>query len=80
MYTPEGRASIRLARNLVDHQAHIDDRDERRDVIHELGVELLRFRGRYELFGGASIAYNQHRNLDDDAVNLNARFGTSIAW
>jgi hypothetical protein len=44
------------------------------DVIHTLGVEGLFFRGRYDIWAGATAGYEFNRDFRRDAFNLNLFF------
>jgi hypothetical protein len=45
------------------------------DVLHTLGVEALFFRGRYDVWAGATAVYEFNRDFRRDAFNLNLSVG-----
>lgn len=77
-YHPRGRWTVTLARELRRDRA--DYPPERfggggPDVQNALGVEMLRFGGRFDLSLGLRGVYEMNRDFDGDAFNLNATAG-----
>ncbi len=50
------------------------------DVMHTLSFEQLRFRGRADLFGRATLTANLNRYFQSDVFNLGVQLGTSVRF
>jgi hypothetical protein len=78
-YHPAGRMSAAWRRELRQERGgfwwdhHPEGiAPEALDVIHAVGAEALVFRGRWEVAGGLTAAYNLNRDYRSDVFNLQA--------
>ena len=78
-YHPGGRWTVGWSRLLIREiggaSVAAKPQDPRGlDVQHTLGVEAVAFRGRYDIWAGATAVYEFNRNFRGDAFNLNLFF------
>ena len=78
-YHPGGRWTVAWSRLLRgdtgDTVATMPQNPRGLDVMHTLGVEGVFFRGRYDLWAGATAVYELNRDFRRDAFNLNLIMG-----
>jgi hypothetical protein len=73
-YTRRGRTSLTFTRTLRDYgtpYSTVPGTEARTEVTQALGVEALRFMGRFDVTAGVTGAYQLDRMAGGDAFNLN---------
>ena len=81
-YSPSGRWTFSWTRIMREQrgntaQSGVPD-PKGLDVQHELAVERLAFRGRYDLLAHVGLVYEFNRNFKSDAFDLNVALGARL--
>ena len=83
-YSNRGRISgfyeRRMGHDTGDYYLSGVDESSKTDVLHSIGIDVLRFVGRVDLIAKAVLTANLNRNLSSDTYNLSVATGARLTF